>query len=243
MGRYAERDVNDQPLYRQIAERLRGDIRSGRFKPGEQIPTELSLCDTLGISRHTAREALRILTEDGLIVRRRGAGTVVAETRAPAFAQSLGDFDDILQYARAARFGLASHGTASAEDLEALGLIGDFQTFTGMRGNPGEPPIAITRIFVLDELAPDVATLKALDTSISEWIEKTHGRSVSRVTQRMEAVALNASQAKRLGVDPKSPALRTVRRYRDTKQNVILLSESLHPAGRFAYEMRLERKS
>ena len=57
----------------------------------------------------------------------------------------------------------------------------------------------------------------------------------------MEAVALNKSQADRLKLSTGYPALRTVRRYRDARGEIMLLSESLHPAGRFAYEMRLDR--
>ena len=57
----------------------------------------------------------------------------------------------------------------------------------------------------------------------------------------MEAVALNKSQADRLNVSTGYPALRTVRRYRGGDGEILLLSESLHPAGRFAYEMRLDR--
>ena len=235
-------NTSPAPLYRQIADELRREIVSGALPVGSALPTEMELCESRSVSRHTAREALRILTEDGLILRRRGVGTVVAPAPAPAFSQAIGDFDSILQYARAASFRLSAHGPAKVDDLEALGLTGRFQTFTGLRSVPGQPPIAITRIFVLSELSPDADVVKALDGSISEWIERTHGRSVSRVTQRMEAVALNASQAERLDVTPQSPALRTVRRYRDAEDTVILLSESLHPAGRFAYEMRLERK-
>lgn len=233
--------MTDAPLYRQIAEQLRSTIQSGQLATGEQLPTEMSLCETHGISRHTAREALRILTEDGLIVRRRGAGTVVAEAPAPAFAQTLGDFGDILQYAREARFRCQSVEQADVDELEALGLTGDYQRFAGLRQQDSEPPMALTRVYVMSDCAPDLGTVRGLNGSISEWLEATHGIQIGRVTQRMEAVALTKSDAGALGVVADSPALRTIRRYRDSGDRIIQLSESLHPAGRFAYEMRLER--
>jgi len=233
--------VTDAPLYRQVAEGLRRRILTGELTPGAQLPTEMALCDTLGISRHTAREALRILTEDGLILRRRGAGTVVAEAPAPAFAQTLGDFDDILQYARDARFVCQSAEPADAEALDALGLTGEFSLLTGLRQVSQEPPMALTRVFVRADIAPDFETVNRLSGSISEWLEATHAIAITRVTQRMEAVALSGTQASVLGVRAETPALRTIRRYRDTGGEIIQLSESLHPAGRFAYEMRLER--
>lgn len=230
------------PRYRQLAEDIRSDILSGRLKPGDHIPTEMELCAHHQVSRHTARDALRILTEEGLLTRRKGSGTVVQEQKAPAFAQSLSDFDSILQYARDAAFELMNSRKARREELHTHGLTGEYVRLEGLRGMDGQPPLALTRIFALRELCPDAETLATLDGSISEWIEQVHGIGVARVTQRMEAVALGGDEAKLLGVKPTSPALRTVRRYRDHQDQTILLSESLHPAGRFAYEMSLDRQ-
>ena len=115
------------------------------------------------------------------------------------------------------------------------------RTLIGFRRVENQPPQAITAVYIRADLAPDLATISGLPGSISEWIEETHQIGVERVVQRMEAVALNKSQAERLGVSTGFPALRTVRRYRDQKGDIILFSESLHPAGRFAYEMRLDR--
>lgn len=231
-----------QPRYRQIADELRLLIASGQLKPGDALPTEMELCQAKDISRHTAREALRILTEDGLIARRRGAGTVVTAPPAPAFAQPIGDFESILQYARDAVFIPDRMRPASAAEMKRMGVEGDYMSYTGLRRASGEAPLAVTTILVLSRLAPPLDEVAALNGSISEWIEGEHGAAVSNATQRMEAVALNKTDAGRLGVKADSPALRTLRRYIDTAGQTILISESLHPAGRFAYEMKLTRQ-
>lgn len=231
-----------QPRYRQIADELRQKIASGRLKAGDALPTEMELCETEGISRHTAREALRILTEDGLISRRRGAGTVVTAPPAPAFAQPIGDFESILQYARDAVFQPERMRQANTLELKRLGVEGNYMSYTGLRRASGEAPLAVTTILVLAQLAPAMEEVSRLNGSISEWIEGAHGASVSNVLQRMEAVALGKIDAARLGVTAGSPALRTLRRYTDTAGRAILVSESLHPAGRFAYEMKLKRQ-
>lgn len=230
------------PRYRQLADLLRADISSGKLKPGDQLPTEMEICASHSVSRYTAREALRLLSEDGLIERRRGAGTVVADTPAPAFAQPIGDFDAILQYARDAVFVLEDSGKADDEALAALGLTGDYIRFSGLRRVEDQLPLAVTTIYAVAAHAPHPAIVATLEESVSEWIEREHSLPVERVVQRMEAVALEAAPAKKLGVKTGTPALRTIRRYRDASGRVMLLSESLHPAGRFAYEMRLERK-
>ena len=230
-----------KPRYRQLADQIRALISSGTYRPGDLLPTEMEICEKHKVSRHTARDALRILTDDGLIERRRGAGTVVAKRRAPAFAQPIGDFDSILQYARDARFEITTAQTADEDTLDRLGLTGEYIQLIGFRRVANQPPQAITAVYIRADLAPEVEIIEALRGSISEWIEENHQISVERVVQRMEAVALNKSQADRLKVSTGYPALRTVRRYRDAGGTIILLSESLHPAGRFAYEMQLER--
>ena len=229
------------PRYRQLAEQFRSEISSGKYKPGDALPTEMEICETHKVSRHTARDALRILTDDGLIERRRGAGTVFAARGAPAFAQPIGDFDSILQYARDSHFEITNAQDADQETLDRLGLTGDYVQLIGFRRVADEAPQAITAVYIRADLSPPTETISSLPGSISEWIEETHGVGVKRVVQRMEAVALNKSQADRLNVSTGFPALRTVRRYRDARGEIMLLSESLHPAGRFAYEMRLDR--
>jgi GntR family transcriptional regulator len=55
------------PPYRQIAEILRGQITSGELKKGARI-TESELTETYEVARNTARRALAVLREDGLIM-------------------------------------------------------------------------------------------------------------------------------------------------------------------------------
>ncbi|MFN9937264.1 MAG: GntR family transcriptional regulator, partial [Hyphomonadaceae bacterium] len=91
-------------LYRRLADDLRKAIASGHYPTGSLLPTESDLCATHQVSRHTARDALRILTDEGLIERRRGAGSVVIAAKPIGpFSQGWGEIGDILQYARDTR--------------------------------------------------------------------------------------------------------------------------------------------
>jgi GntR family transcriptional regulator len=57
------------------AEQLRAALLSGTWHWGQQLPAEPVLAKTIGVSRTTLREALRMLEEEGLLVRRHGAGS------------------------------------------------------------------------------------------------------------------------------------------------------------------------
>ena len=67
------------PLYHQLYEILRSHIDSGIWQPGDLIPPESELKRQYGVSQITVRQALNILVDNGLIYRRRGQGTFVAQ--------------------------------------------------------------------------------------------------------------------------------------------------------------------
>jgi DNA-binding FadR family transcriptional regulator len=56
-----------------IVEQIRGLIRGNRLRPGDRLPSERELCERLGVSRVTVREALRVLEAGGLVEIRVGA--------------------------------------------------------------------------------------------------------------------------------------------------------------------------
>lgn len=78
--------------YRQIAEMMREEIESGRFRPGSKLPSEIELQDQYEVSRNTIRGALELLTGRGLIETRQGQGTFVVEKFEPFITTLSGDF-------------------------------------------------------------------------------------------------------------------------------------------------------
>ena len=69
------------PFYVQLKQALQSEIQKGVYGPGELIPTEVELCKRYGISRHTVRQALSELVQEGIIYRVPGKGTFVARQR------------------------------------------------------------------------------------------------------------------------------------------------------------------
>lgn len=77
------------PLYYQLQEVLKEQIESGRWHPGDAMPSEPALARGFGVSRVVVRQALAILEDDRQIVRIKGRGTFVAETKLDARAGGL----------------------------------------------------------------------------------------------------------------------------------------------------------
>lgn len=67
-----------EPLYHQLRLHLLSRIESAEFGPGERIPTEMELCNEYSVSRTTARQALQLLADDGILIRARRRGTIVS---------------------------------------------------------------------------------------------------------------------------------------------------------------------
>ena len=55
------------PPRRRLANELRAAITSGAYAPGDQLPSERAMAATHGVARNTAREAIRLLSEEGLV--------------------------------------------------------------------------------------------------------------------------------------------------------------------------------
>ncbi|MFJ8335229.1 GntR family transcriptional regulator [Streptomyces sp. NPDC094437] len=70
---------SQQPASRRIAEDLRTAIETGQLSAGAKLPSERALAEQYGAARNTAREAIRLLAEQGLVTARHGRGVFVRE--------------------------------------------------------------------------------------------------------------------------------------------------------------------
>ncbi|WP_411284554.1 GntR family transcriptional regulator [Lapillicoccus sp.] len=91
------------PLYHQLAEQFRAAITDGRLEPGDSFENELALCQRIQLSRPTVRRAIQEMVDQGLLVRRRGVGTTVANRKVHRKFELSSLFDDLSRAGRAPR--------------------------------------------------------------------------------------------------------------------------------------------
>ncbi len=70
-----------KPRYQALKDLIVGRISSGELRPGDRVPSEHELVDTMAVSRMTANRALRELTDEGYVERIAGRGSFVADYR------------------------------------------------------------------------------------------------------------------------------------------------------------------
>ncbi len=234
--------------YEVIAKELAERITSGKVAVGESLPTEAALCGKYRVSRYTAREALRRLRDAGLITRRRRAGTTVASSAAAtaAFSLPLASAEDLLRYATQTRFVIERRTRirAAGADLAALQCRRgqEWIKLEGLRVRPSDPvPVCLLTVYLHAALSGIEKRLPRSCGVIYPQVEKALGVRIAWIGHRIEAVLLGAQEAKRLRAAPGSPGLRVRRQYYDANERLLEVSDSLHAADRFAYEMRLRR--
>lgn len=82
------------PLYKQLMQKIRGDIAGGVYPVHSRIPSEQELCETYQVSRVTVRKALAELTQEGLLKRHQGKGTFVGVPRICRDLKDVNSFHD-----------------------------------------------------------------------------------------------------------------------------------------------------
>jgi GntR family transcriptional repressor for pyruvate dehydrogenase complex len=84
--------VRASRLYEQIVQQIEESIQKGRLKPGEQLLAERELALQFGVSRTAVREAVKTLSEKGLVEAYSGRGTFVTSGRSQSMRHSLDSF-------------------------------------------------------------------------------------------------------------------------------------------------------
>jgi len=209
MGRL--REDNPSPLYLQLEQLIRDAIGADILVAGNAIPPERDLATEYNVSRITVRKAIGRLVEEGLLTRRRGAGTFVAGRVEKSFSKLSSFTEDMAARGRRASSSWISRapGQVNPEEAMMLGL------------SPGAPVLRFARIRYADDepMALEFSTIAgyclasvdAVEDSLYGALEKVGNRPV-RALQRLRAVPFGGEHARMLGVDPGHAGLLIERR-------------------------------
>ncbi len=222
--------------YREIAEALRTQMRSGAYAPGRLLPSEAELSRQFAASRVTIRRALEVLRDEGLVAARQGFGWFAA---GQPVRQSLGRLATI--EAQMADSGMYPQrrilefafvvATGKARDV-----LGAEQVLRVRRLNLADgEPFAVVTVWCPAELAQD---LSRADVERSPFYELLHVR-LRGATQTIGADAASSDDAALLGVPAGSPVLRCERTTTDDAGRPVLFSVHVFPAHRTEFVVDL----
>ncbi len=235
------------PRYRLLADRLIEDIRCGTLAVGKIIPGEVELSARFKVSRHTVREALRVLDDLRLIDRRQGIGTVVrARESRQAYVQTLTSPGELMQYPPDARLSVldAQEIRANRQLAHILGCRSGtrwLRVSAVRKFKDDRLPISWVDVYLLPEFAAIVASIGKRASRVYQLIQSEFGVSVARVAIDIRASLIPPALTEVLKVRPGTPSLTVVRRYTSEDKRLFLVSVSEHPADRYNYSLQLSR--
>ncbi|WKE65369.1 UTRA domain-containing protein [Gallaecimonas kandeliae] len=210
---------------------LLDSIDAGDLSPGDAVPSENQLAERFCVSRMTARRALTELVDSGMLERRQGQGTFVAELKAQSALLTIRNIaDEIAERGR--------HHQAEVVSLKSLPCPPDIAKLLGVKTGEAvgfsrilhaedEAPIQLEERYVNLALAPGY-----LDQDFGAHTPHEYLSAVAPLTAAhhwVEAVAADGNQAGLLDVAEGSPLLKLTR-LTAARQGAVSLARLYHPS-------------
>lgn len=227
-------------LYRQAAEKLRGEIASGVLRVGQSLPPEAVLAERFGVSLITVRQALRELQDEGLILKRSAKPAVVAASE-PA-ARTLNNLGDIIAAAHGGRFEIFSYAPRrSARAERAFGLAtGTACPCLHGRMLREEEPISEIRIFFPPSIGRRLSRADFDDIVVFRSVERRLGLRLAGARITVSAELADARLAGLLGVAKGAAVLTNTMLYHAEDGSPVELTIARHRADRYRLSYALQ---
>ncbi len=240
---FAERSIKRfttaVPLYIQIAETLLDQIESGELAPGDRLPPERELSELFGVNRMTVRQALHMLETQGLILRRQGSGTYVAEPKIERKADRMFPFTQSMQqrgYVPGAKVVLLEQRPVEASVAKHLQLPISAPVYYIHRLRfINREPVMLERFTVPADRFPEFEAHDLETRSLYEIMETEYGVVVDRAWQSLEAVSATEYEAKWLQVEVGAPLMLERRLSFDRDGRPIEYGKDLYRGDRFRF--------
>jgi GntR family transcriptional regulator len=237
------RNDGDRPLYRQISDRLRSLVAG--MTAGTKIPSEPELAREFKVSRFTIARSVQELVDDGLIVRRQGAGSFVAS---PPLKRTPGE---LLSFSEA----VAASGHVVTNRLLAFGAV---EWRSGLPFDSGEPLLAYERLRFVDgapaaihrsvlsarvaaKIGLDATRAAAPDVSLYDLFEKA-GLLVERGVERLLARLPTAEERSLLDLGEEGVVVAVQRFSFAANGQALDAVEATYDARRYGYEAQIVRR-
>ena len=230
------------PLYFQLAQHFESAIRSGDLKVGARLENEVQLAETLGLSRPTVRAAFLYLANKGLVVRKRGAGTLVAKERIDRNVELTSLYDDLAASGRTPTTRVIKAEVTDASDRVADALQLPEQapvlSLERIRLADGEPMALMHNYLPAGLVQLDIEMLE--QHGLYELL-RASGIGLHSATQRMCAKNASATEARILD-ETRGTALLTMERIAyDQVGHPVEFARHLYRASRYAFTTSLPR--
>jgi DNA-binding GntR family transcriptional regulator len=233
------------PLYEQVYRLISDAIASGRFQPGDRLPTERAFSTRLGVSRATVRRALRRLIDEGVIEAAVGRGSFVRSAVLTEPPNALMSFTELAQArdltpgTRVLRHGVrqVTPEEASVFDLDVQAQLFELERLRLLDG----APVAVDRGRIPLAVAPMLPELDLVQASIYATLEAA-GAAPTKADVVVSAVTADEERAAALEIAKGDALLVCTTMTRDAKGRLVEISEIAYRADRYRFRATLTRR-
>lgn len=236
---------SDIPLYSQLVSIVKRNITAGTLNPGDLLPSEAELCKTFNISRSTVRQAIGSLETDGLVVRKQGRGTFVAEPKMRRKTENVYSFTSeissmgLTPSSTLVEFEIITPTPDIVKVLELNVPDSTVYRFTRIR-NVNEEPLILETSFYPQYIYPKL-TRELLKTHSFYSLLVEVGIVPASAVDSYEAVIMGREEAELLECKPGSSAFFVQRRTRNETGMIYEYTQSLIRADRVTLDILLHK--
>ena len=201
---------NGTPAYQKIQHTIREQIEGGGLKPGDAVTSERELARIHRVSLMTARHALAGLEREGMVERRRGAGTFVAPPRI--------HFNKLMSYTEQ----MSSRGLAPSSKVVTSRVIEDENEVAARLNLPAgsrlvkiervrhtsEEPFALETCYLPAERFPGLVRAPLGRSSLFSTLERDYDVQITYADEEVDATAADARVAQLLEIPRSAPVMR-----------------------------------
>ena len=234
------------PYYIQLIDILREKVQQKDWLAGEQIPGEQDLCDLYRVSRTVVRQALRDLELEGVINRRKGKGTFIAQPKiSEGLVQKLtGFYQDMVERGLKPVTKVLHQNVSPATEKVARFLniqpgeqVIDIQRLRFIN----EEPIQLVTTYIPFDICPALASVDLTNRSLYEYMEKEGDVFIAKGRRFIEAVLANETEATLLGIERGDPLLMLDSISFSESGQAVEYYHALHRGDRSRFEVELLR--
>jgi GntR family transcriptional regulator len=231
---------NGQPTYKRIQNVIRRRIETGQLSPGDVVDSERELAKLHRVSLMTARHALADLAREGIVERRRGAGTFVAPPKI--------HFNKLMSYTEQ----MSSRGLVAQSNIVSSGVLDDAPDIAARLSlsaashltmiervrKAGDEPFALESCYLSAQEFPGLIAALLERGSLFSTLENRYGIELAYADEEIDVTAADLKTAELLAVPRGSPLLRMRQLIYTNKGKAIIYVLGLYRSGRHTLLIR-----
>lgn len=231
------------PLHNQVEKMMRDLIEQPTYRNGAFLPKEVDVAEKLGVARNTVRHAISKLVNEGLLIRKKGVGTKVAEQRIPTRLDSWWSFTkemkakgiEVVNFELDIQIQPAGEEVANAMHIKkGVKMV----RLARLRGTSSGPSLLSVSWF---HPRLKMTGMENFSKPLYQMLEDDYGVIVAVSREEISAISAEPWLAEKLGIAAGTPVLFRRRIVSDTDGRMVEFNKVYYKGDGFTYSIDIAK--